>query len=206
MKSRSRDCVAPNCLHPVVAGLELCVEHLAQSAARRGGWISAHRRAQAKAGGGELDASMIVGRGKVGAGGIWVGAQPPRDQALPAFGVLILCAYEIQPRRPEIAFAGRIIHCPLGDGPPPTPTELGRAYAASLRCAEEVRAGKSVLVTCAQGINRSAFVAALALLRLTKMDGAQVIEQIRRQRYRDCLFNPHFRRVIETFASSPRRA
>jgi protein-tyrosine phosphatase len=54
-----------------------------------------------------------------------------------------------------------------------------------------------VLVTCRAGIDRSAFVTGLALLRLTDMTGAEVVSALRRARPIALSLNRHMRQIIE---------
>jgi protein-tyrosine phosphatase len=76
--------------------------------------------------------------------------------------VVVLCAKELQ----NLRFPAKVhvIKAPLDDGPPPTATELRMAISAARTVHHFRKKGKRVLVTCAQGVNRSSFVAALALM------------------------------------------
>lgn len=202
-------CAAPACPRDTVPGLLFCFDHQSAPAGRRGGWLSARRRAHARVGAAagkppEIDASMIVCRGKIGRGGLWIGAKPATDRLFESFGVIVLCAGEYQPRSDHMAFEGRLVHCPLDDAKP-NRVEVGRALAASRRVAASIDDGLTVLSTCQMGLNRSALVAALSILRLTKMDAGEVIALIRRQRDARCLFNRHFVQLIQRFAVSPAR-
>lgn len=134
-----------------------------------------------------LDASNIARR-------LWMGACPPFDRDLPDFDLLVLCAHEIQPD--QLGYRGRILRCPLPDGPLNT-TQLHSAVAAAKGVASALTAGRRVLVTCAQGRNRSGLVTALALGMTTKASAATIIEAIRRRRRPDALTNPHFCAIIK---------
>ena len=73
-----------------------------------------------------------------------------------------------------------IIRAPLDDAIP-SKHEIKTALQAARKIQALRKKGAKVLVTCAQGINRSAFIVALALM----MDGAsakQAIKCIRQQR------------------------
>ncbi len=173
----------------------------AAPAARRGGWIGQHRKQLALSGGGAgevaLDANQVWTR-------LWVGAVPPFDRPL-AFSMLVLCAVELQPAK--LAFTGKVVRPAFRDTEPLERAEALRAIAASRRVAGELAAGGRVRVTCAPGRNRSALVAALAMVRLTRMTGEQVITQIRAKRS-PALWNDHFCALIQRAAelkARPRR-
>jgi len=133
----------------------------------------------------KVDAHQVAKR-------LWVGSRPPFDMDLPRVDVLVLCAQEIQvPRGARVAFHGEIIGCPLPDAEL-THAQLKRALDAAHRIAVALAQRKArVLVTCAAGLNRSAFVAALALGRLTKMRADDLVSLVRRRRSPDALSNPH---------------
>jgi len=159
-------------------------------AAQRGGWLSAAGRLRRLAASRDtpLDASNIVKR-------LWIGGQPPFDRHLP-FDLLVLCAREIQPA--SIAFQGSAIRVPLPDSaldPDELRTALGGARATALALAS----GKRVLVTCAQGRNRSALVAGLAMGIVFRVSAEQIVSTIRAKRRSDCLTNPHFVGYLEQF-------
>lgn len=96
---------------------------------------------------------------------LWVGSAPTFGS--PAFSeadVLVLCASEYQPSAAEFPDI-EVIHAPFADDEL-TFGELKIALDASRRVAEAVDAKQRVWVTCMAGLNRSAFVAALAMRRL----------------------------------------
>ncbi len=96
-----------------------------------------------------------------------IGGSPPTGPWLGMhFDLLVLAAKEVQP--PSWKFPGlRVIHVPLADGLHELPMEQHLAVlAASREVAKTLAAGKSVLVTCQAGLNRSALIATLALMRL----------------------------------------
>src|SRR5262249_36039004 len=123
------------------------------------------------------DASCVAKR-------LWVGAKPPLDRDLPRFDVLVLCAKEIQPSK--LAFHGRVTRCPLDDtgghGPEPTRRELNLALATGRHVAQALVAGKTALVTCAMGLNRSALVAMLALGLCTRLSATELVTIVRERR------------------------
>lgn len=183
-------CLAPACPLPATIGAVFCEVHLRAPKWTRAAWVSARKRKTEM----RVDASNISTR-------LWIGAAPPVDRDLPKIDTLVLCAMEIQP--PRLAFHGRVLRCPLDD------TELGHnelsmALIVSKEVSLDLMANKTVLVTCAQGRNRSALVAALALGRITRRSAAQIIEIIRSRRRRDCLSNPHFVTYLEKFIPNER--
>jgi protein-tyrosine phosphatase len=125
--------------------------------------------------------------------GLYQGAAPASSHAVTSAGfqVLVLAAVEVQP--PEHALVGLdVLRCPLTDDPTRPLTE--REWSAAVACAKAVRRrlvrGQSVLVTCAQGRNRSGLVSALTLIQ----SGWQPQEAIRHiKQHRDfALTNPRF--------------
>lgn len=109
--------------------------------------------------------------------------------------MLVLCAAEWQP--PERAFPGvGVLRCKLDDsGVPATEKEVCDARAAGKIVAYLVGEGRRVVVTCAQGRNRSGLVAALAVHHLHGLDGLACREWVRRRRG-DVLLNPYFNAVL----------
>jgi Dual specificity phosphatase, catalytic domain len=183
-------------------GEPFCREHAQAPAAQRGGWLSAYRRRVQMVGLGAvmmppvpLNASNVWPR-------VWVGGEPPFDRRLPHFSMVVLCAREIQPEAREVAWEGRIVRARLVDDYLER-RELQDAVAAARAVADEIRKGGRVLVTCAAGRNRSALVAAMAILmRTPRATPNHVIQVIRRRRNPDCLTNPHFAEILRRIWSS----
>lgn len=128
---------------------------------------------------------------------LWQGSRAPVGKRLRAagFDVLVLCAEEYQP--PSSAFPGvHVIHAGIDDAVPTT-EELRIVRHASRRVAECLEDGARVLVTCQAGWNRSGFVSAMAIHRLTGMPGRHCIELVRASRA-NALQNRAFCRVLET--------
>jgi hypothetical protein len=184
-------CIAPHsriagaaCGKPCEPGKSFCGRHARAPAARRGGWLSAERRRRQD--GARLDASAVYTR-------LWVGGRPPFDRDLPDFDVLILCAEELQPERP--AFHGTIFRCPLPDATLDL-HQLTSAVLAARSTGDALIRGSRVLVTCGQGLNRSAFVAGMAIARITRMTTDDIITLIRSKRSSRALANPYFRDAL----------
>lgn len=127
------------------------------------------------------------------------GSEPPQGSTLrrAGFDVVVLCAMEIQP--PSSAFVGvEVLHYGIDDGP--VTAELwSRAKRAARAVAHRIRKGKRVLVTCAQGRNRSGLVVALALRELTGRSGHRIVAHVRSLRT-NALANPYFVRALEAGA------
>lgn len=188
-------CIAPGCELAAEPGQPFCKTCQTAPAGKRGGWLSAFARKQKRGTGVELDASSIARR-------LWVGGKPPLDRELP-FDVLALCAVEIQPE--QLGFRGQVVRCPIHDnGQPPTPREVKLALDAGRAVAASLVTGKTVLVTCHMGLNRSALVAGLGLGLVTRMTGDQIVELIRERRSHLALGNPHFVAMLERYVPGPR--
>lgn len=175
-----------------------CRTHERAPPGRRGGWLSAEmRRRKLAAGGDPLDASNITpGHGNRPEGprrSLWVGGRPPFDRDLPAFDMMVLCARELQPE--QTAFHGFVVRCPLPDGAL-SPMELRLALETSQLVAQSLVARRHVLVTCAKGINRSPFVASLALARVTRLDADALIRIMRKRRNPQAISNEHFQEIL----------
>lgn len=165
-----------------------CGKHLGAPSGTRGGWISAWRRARARGGGHQpLDASAVARR-------LWVGSKPPLDRDLPEFDTLFLCAAEVQPI--VLGFGRQVIRVPIPDSTL-SPYELKRALIGGTQVAEALRARRRVLVTCYAGRNRSALVASLGLLQVTRMAPTQLVKLMRERRHPAALDNPHFVEILQ---------
>ncbi len=138
-----------------------------------------------------LDASNIAKR-------LWIGGKPPTDRDLP-FDTLVLCAAEIQPE--QLGFSRTVVRVPLPDSALTT-YQCRRALQGAQVIAHELTGGKRVLVTCHLGLNRSSFVAGLALGMITRMTPAQIVELIRARRSDKALGNQHFVEYLHRFTRS----
>lgn len=165
---------------------------------KRGGWISAYKRRQRAAGAETpIDASNIVRR-------LWIGAKPPADRPLPTFDVIVLCAEEYQPLMPH---AREVLRVPLADAPLDS-IGLERARLGAREVAQRLTSGKTVLVTCYAGRNRSSLVAGLGLGLVTRMSAEQIVQLVRARRRPDCFTNAYFRAYLKAIIGggrTPRR-
>jgi len=120
------------------------------------------------------DASRIVN-------GLWVGAAPPPGDYSQDFDVIVFTAEEYQPA--AALFPGvRVRHFPYDDDGNPSERDLMTAWSGGEAVARDLRRGRTVLVTCRMGRNRSAFVAAIALYLVTGKPGAEVFQRVREKR------------------------
>lgn len=131
------------------------------------------------------------------ASGLYQGSAPRSAQAVLAagFGTLVLTAHEVQP--PEHVLMGlEALRCPLADDPtrPLTEAEWRAVKSCAEAVARRVRARQRVLVTCAQGRNRSGLVSALSLV-LLGWRPADAVRHIQRTRS-FALTNPRFVEAI----------
>lgn len=132
--------------------------------------------------------------------GLYQGCAPSTHEGTTAladagFDVLVLCAREYQPD-PSVFVGTTVVHAPFSDAIEVT-KDLWRTaeYAADEVC-RYLEAGKSVLVTCQEGRNRSGFVCAIALCRLGfKVEDA--VRQVRDRRGGRALSNPQFVKALK---------
>jgi hypothetical protein len=134
-----------------------------------------------------------------GRGELWIGGAPPEGMQLSKAGFtgLVLCAQEHQPSADS--FPGvDVLYAPFDDrGLEPRPEELGVALGASRQVANAVRDGGKVLVTCWEGLNRSGLVTALALMRLTGVNGQSAVFKVQQARP-GALRNPYFAEYLKS--------
>jgi protein-tyrosine phosphatase len=134
--------------------------------------------------------------------GLFVGSMPREGSIIPA-DLLVLCAMEYQP--PARMFLGRsgsplrVLHAPFDDSTAYTAAMHRVAHGAARKVAETLKAGGTALVTCAEGRNRSALVAGLAMVRLG-VPGRLTVQHIRTRRHPPrggfALSNPAFADVL----------
>lgn len=124
---------------------------------------------------------------------LFQGGYPPEGDGLKRAGVdvLVLCARELQD-------ADRYDDLEVILAPGDDDERLHRFLLflptwkdAAARVVERVKEGKNVLVTCAQGLNRSGIVVAMAVCELTRMSGQEAVDLVQRRR-EGALFNTTF--------------
>lgn len=149
---------------------------------------------------------------------LWIGSHPPvkghrcgdhpveynadvyRDGG---FDFLALCAEEYQP--PASHFPGvQVCYAPFDDDPKGLdPRQTNTALDAATKTVQAHRAGRSCLVTCMAGRNRSGLVTALALAGLSGISPAQACEVVRDKRGLAALTNPSFRGILSRARLNP---
>lgn len=127
---------------------------------------------------------------------LYIGGAPASARAVTGngFGTLVLCAREVQP--PALGDL-QVLRCPLDDDP--TRALSSDDWRMAVQTAERVcwrlRGGSRVLVTCAQGRNRSGLVCAIVMHLATQRRGSDCIRAIQRRR-ENALTNPRFVDVL----------
>jgi protein-tyrosine phosphatase len=96
-------------------------------------------------------------------GDLWIGSAPSGSGGRQQFDVIFLCAEEWQPSSRE--FPGvSVRRCPFDDpAGAASAKDIDMALTAAAQAAEDLVAGRRVLITCMMGRNRSALVSALTL-------------------------------------------
>jgi protein-tyrosine phosphatase len=97
-------------------------------------------------------------------------------------------------------FGLEVVRAPLEDAVP-TDQQIEIAYMAAVHVVRRWRQGRSVLVTCFAGRNRSGLIVALALMMMG-MNDRQAVQAIRTARGPMALSNKHFVRVLERAQSA----
>lgn len=130
--------------------------------------------------------------------------EPPRSVFDNGFDVLVLCASDLQARSLKAPSNKRVMRVPMKDDiyRPVSPEVARAAHTAAQDLAREVMRGRRVLITCAQGLNRSALVTGLTLMYLMPtISGRQVVQIIRQRRKHPPpdypLMNPMFSQFLE---------
>lgn len=132
---------------------------------------------------------------------LWVGSAPTtrahRAAIIKHFDVLVLCAEEYQPS--ARAFPGvEVVRCGIDDADL-TRREKNRVFWGAIEVLGARQNGQRVLVTCWQGRNRSALVAAAALI-FGGRSAQGAIAQVRRGRkVSHVLSNPSFVNFLRRF-------
>lgn len=139
---------------------------------------------------------------------LWVGGLPTDADAVDKnFDALVLASREFQDVFPAHKYPNtKLILAPMDDEPnspkPPGPETKATALKAALEVHDLNKAGKKVLVTCAAGVNRSALIAAMAMV-IGGFNSSHAINRIRKRRKPPSglkpLFNQHFQKIIKDF-------
>lgn len=159
-----------------------------------------------------LDAAEVAPR-------LWIGSHPPipghrcgdhpieyhADVGECGFGFLALCAQEYQPDARHFP-AVEVCYAPFDDNHQGlTTAEFRIAKQAAEETVAAHRRGKSCLVTCMAGRNRSGLVTAMALAELAGVDCGHAGQIVRDKRGLGALTNPSFRGVLQQIGRNPLR-
>ena len=137
-----------------------------------------------------LDAHEVAPR-------LWQGSRPKPDE-LHGVDLLVLAAEEYQPARCCFPAHLKIVRAAIPDERfTGTEDELALVGNAVDEVVRAHRSGKTVLVTCWAGLNRSGLIVGLALRQLYGLSGAEATKTVRRARPL-ALFNEFFVQIIET--------
>lgn len=143
----------------------------------------------------KLDAHRIASK-------LWVGGRPGAE-ACRVFDAVVLCAIEYQPQLPC-----RVLRAPIDDAKL-TLDEAKTAIGVARRVNALRRKGQRVLVSCNMGVNRSALVAALALV-LSGVSADDAVARLRKNRNPPSgmtpLSNEHFVKFLRRVEPRLRRA
>ena len=124
--------------------------------------------------------------------GLWQGSAPLVGTRLP-FDLVVLCAMEYQLRLIPRPFGSRalVLRVPMDDSDPVRAEDKANARQAAQALASWHARGARVLVTCAQGRNRSGAVVALTLVSLG-VSPERAVQLVKRGRGPTALTNPAF--------------
>lgn len=134
------------------------------------------------------------------------GAYPkPLNEHFAKFHTIVFCAEEMQPKVRGLPPDRRAVYCPMDDNfyRPVTREEIGLLMGLAKQLAVEAKEGRKVLITCAQGVNRSGLVTGMTVMHLTGCTGDQAIAEVRRlrkPRLRDIMVlgNPMFEQALRS--------
>lgn len=148
---------------------------------------------------------------------LYQGSYPKLNaELLKKFDIVVYCAMEQQPTDAAIKAAlkpldpgtrknKQVIKFPMDDDPyQPIEAPLNRQLIAqALQLASALRAGRTVLITCMMGMNRSGLLSAMTLMAASGCSGKAALDTIRTGRRpmddgTRALFNPMFARFVET--------
>jgi protein-tyrosine phosphatase len=126
---------------------------------------------------------------------VFVGRTPKTTAQLPpGTRIVVLCAKELQKFADPTV---RVIRCPLEDSERPlTKAEIKDVRKAVGAVKYAIHYRRRVLVACAEGINRSALIAALAIRQYTGFGPNVVLAMLREKRNWRCLSNPVFADMV----------
>ena len=133
---------------------------------------------------------------------LWIGNAPQIGSPLSRyFGALILCAEEYQLHQDLFGSGIQVIGAPLHDNYDfMSRADMEVAVRAGGCTARLLREGRSVLVTCMAGRNRSGLICALALcVGPARMDQDEAVFTVRSARGPEALQNPQFLAFLKSY-------
>lgn len=143
--------------------------------------------------------------------GLWMGGKPQADVDYwdLGFSYVVLCSEEVLPLRPSFEWV-MVSLLGLEDGPSAVaPAEFTRVVEAARTIREFVSAGRRVLVTCTDGLNRSGLVTGVALRLLEGWSGRKIVEHLQSRRFINGRHpfwnNPSFAKRLIKFGSRTRK-
>ena len=138
------------------------------------------------------EANLVYGR-------LWMGDAPPIGFSIGLkFDVLVLAAMEYQPA--QLFNDVEVVQAPMDDLPTPIRSSMfDIALHASHTIAGALADGKTVLVTCLAGLNRSGLISAMSLMEAYGMSADDAILKVREARGPNALCNHSFTRFLRTF-------
>lgn len=126
---------------------------------------------------------------------LWVGRRP-YDSLRHSFDVVVFCAIEHQDIDTDI----EALYLPFKDAEGAiTQPILETLVTMAWHISKLRKEGKRVLVTCAEGVNRSALLAALSLMLLDDLSAKQAIKALREKRKPPCGMTPLCNKSFEAF-------
>lgn len=123
------------------------------------------------------------------------------------FDILVLCAKELQSKSTKAPPNKALVRMPMVDDiyRPVTAADAQRYHTAARELAKAIMRGKKVLVTCAQGVNRSGLITSLIVMNMTTLKGRDVVKMIRQRRRVDGGAYPLMNPMFESFVVNARR-
>lgn len=135
---------------------------------------------------------------------LWIGNAPQMGSRINQhFEALVLCANGYQPDSELFGYGVQVIHAPMDDNYDyMSKMDMTTAVRASGCVIKLLKEGKSVLVTCMMGRNRSGLVCALSLcVGPAKMKLDDAIATIRDARGSEALHNPQFLSFLKEYTN-----
>jgi hypothetical protein len=135
---------------------------------------------------------------------LWMGSAPPqgRELASKGFQVVTLCAFEHQPTAES--FPGVAVARIDLDDAELSGKQFFEAVQLAQHLASAIRNGEKVLITCAQGRNRSGLITALTICWNTGCSGRTAVKAVQLRRkspFGPALTNSHYVKALSRIDS-----